>query len=58
MNNPDLAELQKENEELKGYFRQILEKMDVFLPRHFDADNEQHAAMYEVYHIAIHAIRK
>ena len=55
--NPDLIELQRENDELKESFRRILEIMNVFLPKHFDSKNPQHVAMYEVYHIANHAIK-
>ena len=58
MNTPDVVELQRENEQLKDAFRKIIEHMNVFLPKHFDSKNPKHAAMYEVYHIAIHSIRK
>ena len=54
---PDVIELQRENDAFKEYFRRILEIMPTFLPKHFDFKNPQHAAMYEVYHIASHAVK-
>lgn len=58
MNNPTLEELQKENEELKEALTKIAEYMHHFMPEHFNAKNPKHVAMYQVYHLASHAIKK